>query len=92
MMKTILVPIGHDEGAEERVALAIALAQKYDGHVKALHVLTPASDMFKTTPVEAYTAEAFDRFEKELKEEALKYREKYEKKLKAAGVLYDWTQ
>jgi len=92
MIKTILVPIGHDKGAAERVALAAELANKYDAHVKALHVLTPAGDMFKSMPVEAYTAEAFNQYEIDLQEEAKKYREIYQKQLKSAGVRYDWCQ
>lgn len=92
MIKTILVPIGHDAGAAKRVEFAAELANKYDAHIKALHVLTPAGDMFKYTPVEAYTAEAFDQYEKDLKLEAEKYREMYEKQLKSAGVRYDWCQ
>ena len=92
MIKTILVPIGHDKGAEARVELAIELANKYDTHVKALHILTPAADMFKTTPVEAYTAEAFDQYERDLQAEAEKYKQKYTAQLKSAGVRYDWCQ
>lgn len=92
MIKTILVPIGHDKGAEARVDLAIELANKYDAHVKALHVLTPAADMFKTTPVEAYTAEAFDQYERDLEAEAEKYKQKYTSQLKSGGVRYDWCQ
>ena len=92
MIKTILVPIGHDKGAEERVAAAANLANKYDAHVKALHVLTPAGDMFKSMPTHAYTVESFNRYEADLKEEAEKYRAKYEKQLEAAGVRYDWCQ
>ena len=63
MIKTILVPIGHDKGAAQRVSLAVELANKYDAHIQALHVLTPAGDMFKSMPVEAYTAEAFNQYE-----------------------------
>lgn len=92
MIKTILVPIGHDAGADERVDLAIELAKKYDAHIKALHVLTPAGDMFKSIPVEAYSVAAYNQFEKDLKAEADLYRLKYEKKLKSAGVLFDWCQ
>lgn len=92
MIKTILVPIGHDAGAKKRIAFAAELANKYDAHIKALHVLTPAGDMFKYTPVEAYTAEAFDQYEKDLQLEANKYREMYEKQLKSTGVRYDWCQ
>ena len=92
MIKTILVPIGHDAGAEKRIEFAAELANKYDAHIQALHVLTPAGDMFKYTPVEAYTAEAFDQYERDLQLEAEKYREKYEKQLKSAGVRYDWCQ
>jgi len=92
MIKTILVPIGHDAGAEKRIKFAAELANKYDAHIQALHVLTPAGDMFKYTPVEAYTAEAFDQYERDLQLEAEKYREKYEKQLKSAGVRYDWCQ
>ena len=92
MIKTILVPIGHDKGAAERVKLACDLAVKYDAHVKALHVLTPASDMFKSVPIQAYTAQAFNQYEKDLKEEADKYRITFEKQLKSAGVRYDWCQ
>tara|TARA_R110002096_G_scaffold416576_2_gene619544 strand:+ start:399282 stop:400094 length:813 start_codon:yes stop_codon:yes gene_type:complete len=92
MIKTILVPIGHDKGAAQRVALAAELANKYDAHIQALHVLTPAGDMFKSMPVEAYTAEAFNQYERDLQEEAKKYRAVYEKQLKAAGVRYDWCQ
>jgi len=92
MIKTILVPIGHDEGAPERVAFAAALAQKYDAHIQALHILTPAGDMFKTVPAEAYSTAAFDQYEKDLQAQADKYREKYEEQLKSAGVRYDWYQ
>ncbi len=92
MIKTILVPIGHDSGAEERVALAAALADKYDAHVTAIHVLTPAGDMFKSMPTQAYTVEAFNQYEEGLKQEAKQYREKYEAQLKHAGVRYDWYQ
>ena len=92
MIKTILVPIGHDKGAAERIAFAAELAIKYDAHIQALHVLTPAGDMFKSMPVEAYTAEAFNQYENDLMQEAKKYREKYEKQLKSTGVRYDWCQ
>ena len=92
MIKTILVTIGHDEGVEQRVAFAIDLALKHDAHVKALHVLTPAGDMFKSMPVEGYSVEAFNLYEKELKDEAEKLRAKYEKHFKLAEVRYDWCQ
>ncbi|HPF47780.1 MAG: universal stress protein [Alphaproteobacteria bacterium] len=92
MIKTILVPIGHDRGTEARVAMAAKLADKYDAHVRALHVMVPAGDMFKSMPVEAYTAEAFNQYEKDLKAEAEKYRERFEKQLKASGVRFDWCQ
>jgi hypothetical protein len=92
MIKTIGAPICHDKGAAERVAFAAELAVKQDAHVKALHILNPAADMFKAVPVEAYTAEAFDTYEKGLKEEAHKYYDKYCIQLKSAGVLYDWWQ
>ncbi|MBT6033815.1 MAG: universal stress protein [Kordiimonadaceae bacterium] len=92
MIKTILVPIGHDKGASERLAYACSLAVQFDAHVKALHILTPAADMFKSVPVESYSAAAFDQYEKDLQGEADKYREKYEKQLNSAGVRYDWCQ
>ncbi|MDG1859688.1 MAG: universal stress protein [Emcibacteraceae bacterium] len=92
MIKTILVPIGHADGAKERLDFAIDLAKKYDAHIKALHILTPVSDMFKTVPTEAYTVEAFTRYEDDLLKQAENYRAKYEAQLKSADVLYDWCQ
>lgn len=92
MIKTILVPIGHDKGAAERINLATELAKKYDAHVQALHILTPAGDMFKSMPIESYSAEAFDIYEKDLLEEADKYRAVYEKQMKSSGVRFDWCQ
>lgn len=92
MLKTILVPIGHAGGADERLDLAIELANKYDAHVTALHVLLPMGEMVKAVPIEAYSGEAFDRFTREQEEEAAEYRAKYEKKLQASGVRYDWHQ
>ncbi|MCC3859706.1 universal stress protein [Pseudemcibacter aquimaris] len=92
MLKTILVPIGHAGGADERLDLAIELANKYDAHVTALHILLPMGEMVKSVPIEAYSGEAFDRFTREQEEEAAEYRAKYEKKLQSAGVRYDWYQ
>lgn len=92
MIKTILVPVGNAEGAEERLKLATDLANKYDSHVTALYILTPMGDMVKSVPIEAYSGVSFARFEKEQEEEAAALREKYEKILKSSGVRYDWHQ
>lgn len=92
MIKTILVPVGNAQGAEERLDLAIDLANKYDAHVTAIYILTPMGDMVKSVPIEAYSGVSFARFEKEQEEEAEALREKYEKKLKSSGVRYDWYQ
>jgi nucleotide-binding universal stress UspA family protein len=92
MIKTILVPIGHSGGAEERLDFAIELAKKHDAHITALHILTPMGDMVKTMPIEAYTAATFDRFERDLQEEAAVYKTRFEKKLKGEDIRYDWYQ
>lgn len=92
MIKTIIVPIGRTKDADKRIDMACALATRYDGHVKALHVMPPASDMFRTIPVEAFTVEAFVQFEADLKEETEKSRERYERQMKATGVRYEWCQ
>ncbi len=92
MIKTILVPICHDPGADQRIDFAIELALKHHAHIQALHVLTPAREMFKVVPVQTYSAEIFDQYEKNLLLEAKAYRDKYEKKLNASGVRYDWCQ
>lgn len=92
MIKSILVPIGHNKGAKERVAFAAQLAEKYDAHVQALHILTPAGDMFLAMSAKDYTAQAFDRYEKDLQMEADEYHKRYEKQFKAADIRYDWCQ
>ena len=92
MIKTILVPVGNAQGAEERLDLAVDLANKYDAHVTALYILTPMGDMVKSVSIEAYSGVSFAHFEKEQEEEAEALREKYEKKLKSSGVRYDWYQ
>ncbi|MDA0708378.1 MAG: universal stress protein [Proteobacteria bacterium] len=93
MIKTILVPICHEKGADERIDFAINLATKFDAHVKALHILTPLESMIGAMPMEsAYTIEAYSQFQKNAVEEAKKLKAKYEKKLSKSGVRFDWCQ
>ncbi len=66
MIKTILVPVGNAQGAEERLDLAVDLANKYDAHVTALYILTPMGDMVKSVPIEAYSGVSFAHFEKKI--------------------------
>lgn len=93
MIKTILVPICHEEGADQRIDFAIELANQFDAHIKALHILTPLETMIRSTSVDSiYSIDAYTKFQKDAVEEAGKLRKKYEKKLKSAGVKFDWCQ
>lgn len=92
MIKTILVPICHEQGADERIECAIELANKFDAHVQALHILTPLENMTHAIHHDFTSSiEVYNQFQKEAEAEAEKLREKYENKLKSAGVRFDWV-
>ncbi len=93
MIKTILVPICHEQGADERIACAVDLANKYDAHIQALHILTPLENMAHAIHHDFTSSiELYGMFQQEAKDEAAKLQEKYEDKLKGEGVRYDWCQ
>ncbi len=93
MIKTILVPICHEQGAEERIDCAIDLANKHDAHIQALHILTPLENMAHAIHHDFTSSiELYSQFQQEAKDEAEKLREKYETKLKNSGVRFDWCQ
>lgn len=93
MIKTILVPICHQQGAEERIECAIGLATKFDAHVQALHILTPLENMAHAVHHDFTSSiELYSQFQQEAELEADKLQEKYETKLKNSGVRYDWCQ
>lgn len=93
MIKTILVPICHENGADERVDFAIQLANQFDAHIKALHILTPLETMLRTMSRDSiHSIDAYTKFQEDSALEAEELRKKYEKKFKSAGVKYDWCQ
>lgn len=93
MIKTILVPICHEQGADERIDCAIEMANTFDAHVQALHILTPLENMSATIYHDFTSSiEMYSQFQKEAEEEADKLREKYVHKLTNSGVRFDWCQ
>lgn len=93
MIKTILVPICHEQGADERVEYAIELANKFDAHIKVLHILTPLTTMVSGTHADfTYSIEAYNAYQIEAEKEAENLKKKYETKLNNSGVRFDWCQ
>ena len=93
MIKTILVPICHQQGADERIECAIDLANKFDAHIQALHILTPLETMVSSIHADfARSIEVYSQFQKDVELEAEKLKEKYVTKLEHAGVRFDWCQ
>lgn len=93
MIKTILVPICHEQGAEERIECAISMANTFDAHVKALHILTPLENMTSAIHHDFTSSiELYSQFQQEAEAEADKLREKFEQKLINSGVRFDWCQ
>ena len=65
MIKTILVPICHKENIDQNLDFAVQLANKFDAHIKVLHVLTPIEMIMGSVPMEsAYSLETYNQFQK----------------------------
>ena len=98
MIKTILVPICHKEDINQNLDFAVQLANKFDAHIKVLHVIAPIELVVGTVPMElgwvpmesGYSLEAYKQFQKSAEEQAEKYRKICEKKLSNKSVRFDW--
>ncbi len=93
MIKTILVPVYHEQSSDMRIDFAVQLANNFDAHIKVLHVITPPVIIGGSMPMEsAYMISTYEDFEKNAEEKADRLKEKYENKLTKAGVRFDWCQ
>ena len=93
MIKTIMVPICHEQSSDVRIEFAIQLANKFDAHIKALHVIIPPEIIAGSMSVEsAYVVSIYKSFEETTEEKAQELKLKYENILTNAGVRFDWCQ
>ena len=93
MIKTIMVPIYHEQSSDARIEFAIQLANKFDAHIKALHVIIPPEIIAGSLPFEtAYMLSTYKNFEKNAEKKAQELKLYYESKLTSAGVRFDWCQ
>lgn len=91
MIKTILVPIYHEENIDQNLNFAVQLANEFDAHIKVLHVLTPIELIAGAFPMDAaYSLEAYKQFQKSAEEQAEKFKGICERKLSNEGVRFDW--
>lgn len=90
MYKTILVPIGSDEEMETRLKAAIKIGNKFDAHIRALHVVPTLKSLEQLTPYAYYSYDLYINIWETQKQKACEQKLTFLKIMKGNYENYEW--